>query len=304
MQKHPHGIPWAKVEKSYLTWVFWAVPIGAIALCAYFLFEDYVFSGPTVTIYFDNAEGLQEKNSMVKYLGIKIGEIESLRLAKNRRQIVVEAKLDRSASGVAREGSKFWIVHPRISLGAISGLQTVVGGDYVAVLPGNGMRTNNFDGLSQPPVAQLPSMHFTLLTHDLGAIQKKSPVLYGGIQVGEVLNCHLAEDASTIVVNIRVLQAYAPLVRMDSQFWNAGGLNIHAGLLSGLDITAESAETVVTGGIGFATPSNYGPPATNGTIFVLNNKEDVAWKDWWPLIPLPNVPDIGQRTNNLPKYNL
>lgn len=304
MHEHQHGIPRAKVEKSYLTWILWAVPMGAVALCAYFLFEDYVFSGPTVTIYFNNAEGLQEKDSMVKYLGIKIGEIESLKLAKDRHEIVVEAKLDRSASDMAREGTKFWIVRPRIGLGAISGLQTVVGGDYVTALPGGGMRTNKFEGLSEPPVAELPSLHITLLTHDLGAIQKKSPVLYGGIQVGEVLDCHLAEDASTIVVDARVLQAYAPLVRMDSKFWNAGGINIHAGFLSGLEISAESAETVVSGGIGFATPPDYGPQATNGTIFILYNKEGTTWGDWWPLVPLPNVPDISQKTNNLPQYNL
>lgn len=299
-----HGIPRARIEKSYLTWVFWAVPLAAIALCAYFLFEDYIFSGPTVTIYFNEAQGLQEKNSMVKYLGIKIGVIESVKLAKDRRRIVVEAKLDRSASGVARAGSQFWIVHPQIGLGSISGLQTVVGGDYVAVMPGNGMTTNRFDGLEQAPIEQLPSLHVTLLTHDLGAIQKKSPVLYGGIQVGEVLDCHLADDASTIVVNVRILQAYAPLVRLDSKFWNAGGINVHAGLLSGINISAESAETMVAGGVGVATPPDYGPRATNGTIFTLYNKEDPSWMSWWPAIPIPHPPDISEKTNNLPKYNL
>lgn len=70
------------------------------------------------------------------------------------------------------------------------------------------------------------------------------------------------------------------------------------------NISAESAETVVSGGIGFATPISYGPQATNGTIFTLNEKEAESWKEWWPAIPVPNVPDIGEKTNTLPKYNL
>lgn len=303
MSEKIHGFPAAKVKKSHLTWILWVVPATALALCIWFLLEDYVFSGPTITIYFQNAEGLQEKNSLVKFQGIKIGEIESLKLAKDRHRIIVTAQLDRSASDMARAGSQFWIVHPEVGLGAIQGLQTIVAGDYLTVLPGDGARTNKFEGLAQPPVPELPSLHITLLTHDLGAIQKKSPVLYGGIQVGEVLDCHLAEDASTIVIDARVLEAYAPLVRMDSKFWNAGGINIHAGLLSGLNISAESAETVVSGGVGFATPPDYGPPATNGTIFTLYDKEGTTWSDWWPLIPVPNVPEISEKTNNLPKYN-
>lgn len=304
MSEHRRKIPEARVERSHLTWVLWAVPAAAVALCAYFLFEDYILSGPTITIYFQNAQGLQEKNSMVRYRGIKIGEIESLKLAKDRRRIIVSAKLDRSASDIARAGSQFWIVHPQVSIGGIKGLQTVVAGDYVTVQPGDGARTNRFDGLSQAPIQELPSLHVTLLTHDLGAIQKQSPVLYGGIQVGEVLSCHLARDATTIVVEARILEAYAPLVRMDSEFWNAGGINIHAGLLSGLQISAQSAETVVSGGIGFATPPDYGPQATNGTLFTMSDTEDAAWKNWWPAIPLPNVPDISEITNSLPKYNL
>lgn len=304
MSEHARKFPRARVEKSYLTWVLWVVPAAAVALCAYFLFQDFVLSGPTIKIYFQDAGGLQAKDSMVKYHGIQIGEVESLRLAKDRQRIIVTAKLDRSAADVARTGSQFWIVSPHVSLGGIQGLQTIVAGDYVTVLPGDGARTNRFEGLSEAPVETQPSLHITLLTHDLGTIQKKSPLLYGGIQVGEVLDCHLADDATTIVIDAQVLRAYAPLVRVDSQFWNAGGINIHAGLLSGLQISAESAETVVSGGIGFATPNDYGPQATNGTIYALNDKEVETWKNWWPALPLPNVPDIGQKTNSLPKYDV
>ena len=106
-----------------------------------------------------------------------------------------------------------------------------------------------------------------------------------------------------MVVHARILENYAPLVRVDSKFWNAGGINAHLGLFSGLDISAQSARTLVSGGLAFATPETYGPQATNGTIFVLNDKEDKAWEDWNPNIPLQGVPAGEKPKTALPDIN-
>jgi len=290
MSEKPHGLPKAKVEKSYLTWSLWLIPIAAAAICGYFLAHDYLFSGPTITIYFQNADGLQEKDSMVKYLGINIGEIESLTLAKDRQQVVVKAKLYRSAAGVARQGSRFWVVRPEVKLGEISGLQTIVAGDYVSVVPGNGMRTNVFIGLPQAPIEPIQAMNIVLLAPELSSLEAQSPIFYRGVQVGEVISCQLGHDPRHVVINARIRQDYAPLVRLNSKFWNAGGINVHIGLFSGAQISAESAETLINGGIAFATPPDFGAPATNGTVFDLSEKQETAWKDWNPYIPLATVP--------------
>ena len=69
------------------------------------------------------------------------------------------------------------------------------------------------------------------------------------------------------VVDAYIDQEYAPLVRMNSIFWNAGGINFHVGLFSGAKITAESAQTLISGGIDFATPPDFQKAATNGTVF-------------------------------------
>lgn len=303
MSERIHGLPKAKVEKSYLTWSLWLVPGAALCVCAYFLLHDFVFSGPTITIYFQNAEGLQEKNSMVRYLGIAIGEIESVTLTKDRHRVAVKARLDHSAAELARQSSQFWIVKPQLSVGAISGLRTIVSGNYIAVQPGGGARTNIFNGLAQAPVEQMQALHITLLAESLGSLQEQSPIFYRGIQVGEVLNFRLSDDSTEIVINARIRQEYAPLVRADSKFWNAGGINASLGLFSGLEISAESAKTIVVGGVAFATPSNYGPPATNGAVFALNAKKETAWEDWNAVIPLKSVPQGEAPKSSLPQIN-
>lgn len=294
-------LPKAKIERDFMTWFIWLLPAAAVALCGWFLLHDFVFAGPTITIYFDEADGLQEQNTMVKYRGIKIGEIESLKLAGKNARVAVRAKLDYSARDIARQGAVFWIVQPELKLGAISGLQTIVSGNYITVQPGNGERTNIFVGAEEAPLMPEPGITITLLADDLGAIENQSQISYRGIQVGEVLDFRLSDDAHNVVVHARIRQEYAPLVRVDSKFWNAGGISAHLGLFSGLNISAESAQTLVSGGLAFATPEAYGPPATNGSVFIVNDKVDSSWQAWNPSIPLHSLPAGQNTTNSLPQ---
>ncbi len=144
------------------------------------------------------------------------------------------------------------------------------------------------------------SLQISLLTPDLGSLQEQTPIFYRGIQVGEVLYYQLAADAHNIVVHARVSEQYAPLVRTDSKFWNAGGLDFHLGLFKGVQISAESPKTLISGGIEFATPTELQRQATNGTIFVLNDKPEEKWKSWSPTIAL-NLPPEAQSTNAVTK---
>lgn len=296
-------LPKAKIEKDFISWFIWGLPVAAVALCVWFLLRDFVFAGPTVTIYFQDTDGLQVKNSMVIYRGVEVGVISSLQLANNSTNVAVRVKLQYSAADLARQGSLFWIVRPELKLGSISGLRTIVSGNYITVQPGNGDRTNTFVGMEQAPIQPVPSITITLLANDLGALQNLSEITYRGIEVGEVIDFHLDDNARYVVVHARILQNYAPLVRADSRFWNAGGISAHLGLFSGLNISAESAQTLVSGGIAFATPETYGPAATNGTVFVLNDKEDSSWEGWNPNIPLQSVPEAQKSKSTIPDIN-
>lgn len=301
MSEKIHELPKAKIQKDALSWFFWMLPVGAAALCGWFLLHDFILAGPTITIYFQQAQGLQAQNSMVKYRGINIGQIESLKLVGNGQLVAVRAKLRHSAAGLARQGSVFWIVRPELKLGAISGLRTIVSGDYITLQPGGGGRTNVFIGAEEEPIQPIPSLQITLLTDNLDSLENQSPIFYRGIQVGEVMDFRLGRNAQFVVVRARIRQDYAPLVRVDSKFWNAGGINVHVGLFSGLEMNAESAQTLVSGGIAFATPPNYGPPATNGTVFYLFKKEDSTWEDWNPAIMLGAMPEGQKSKNSLPQ---
>lgn len=301
MNESKHHLPKAKIQKDALSWFFWTLPVAAAGMCAWFLLHDFVFAGPTITVYFQDAQGLQEQNSIIKYRGIQIGEIHSLKLTKNGQSVAVEIKLHHSAADVARAGSVFWIVRPQLKLGEVSGLQTIVSGSYVTVQPGTGPKTNVFAGVAEAPIVPIPGITITLLANNLDSLENQSGVFYRGVQVGEVTGIHLDQNARFVVVDARIRQEYAALVRADSEFWNAGGINAHVGLFTGLQISAESASTLVSGGIAFATPENYGPAATNGSVFFISDKPDPKWETWAPYVPLGQMPEASRTKSSMPQ---
>lgn len=76
---------------------------------------------------------------------------------------------------------------------------------------------------------------------------------------------------------------------MNSKFWNAGGIHVHIGL-TGADISAQSAETLVSGGVDVATPDTNQKPAVAATAFRLYDKPEDAWLGWAPRIQLEEIP--------------
>ena len=305
MNESPPALPRVNVVRSRMGRWLWLVPLAALLLCAWYIIHDVLSAGPNITIYFQNVTGLQEQNSLLQYRGEKIGLVTSLKLTPDQRLVAVHARLDAAAAGLARQGAVFWIVRPELKPGSVSGLGTLVSGNFINVQPGDGPRTNVFEGAEREPIAPVPALEILLRSPKLGSLQPRSPVFYREIQVGEVVSCRLADDARDVVVEVRVEEEYAPLVRVNSKFWNAGGIQFHIGLFSGANISAESAQTLISGGISFATPQELQAMATNGTEFRLNDKAEDAWAGWSPAIPLKAVPEAviaspaGSRLNGL-----
>lgn len=303
MSERSHHLPRAKIERTFLNWFFWTLPVAAAGLCAYFVIHDVVFTGPTITIYFSSVEGLEAENGFVKYRGANIGEVKAMKLTQDKKSVAVKAKLDYTARDIARKNSVFWMVQPELKVGSVSGLRTIVSGNYIAVQPGGGPETNEFVAIAEEPPVLVKAVEVYLLTDDLGSMQKQTQIFYRGVQVGEVLDYHLAEDARHVIIHARIRDEYAQLVRTNSKFWNAGGIDIHLGLFSGAQISAESAQTVVSGGIAFATPPDYGQAATNGTTYFLADKADDEWKKWSPAMSLHDVPEAQRTKSSLPQIN-
>jgi paraquat-inducible protein B len=294
-EKSGHALPQAKIKKSRRAWWLWLVPLGALALCAWFVYRDYIATGPVITLYFQDASGLEENNTQIRYLGATVGQVKRLGITKDSKHVEVKARLTGSAAHLARVGTVFWIVRPELKIGAISGLRTIISGEYIAVRPSDGARTNVFVGAESEPIAEEPgALRITILMPSLRSVQEESSVYYRGIRVGEVLRYQLNDDSQGVKLEARIHKQYAPLVRVNSKFWNAGGIDFHFGLFRGAEISAESAKTLLSGGVEFATPTEPGEPAADGAVFRLYDKPEDAWKNWMPLIHLNLTNQIAE----------
>ena len=87
---------------------------------------------------------------------------------------------------------------------------------------------------------------------------------------------------------VNIEPPYDVLVRPGTRFWNASGVNIDVGLFSGASIRTESLESILAGGISFATPetSQSTAPVQSGEVFTLHGEANAEWLKWKPKIPL------------------
>ena len=149
----------------------------------------------------------------------------AVRLSKDLVHVLVMARLHRSASSVAREGSVFWVVRPELGVGALTGLRAVITGPEIEVLPGTGKTKTAFVGLESSPAAvERGGLRIVLITSRLGCLRPNSPVYYGGIEVGTVQDCQLSRDTITLENHAFIKQRYAKLVRNGSKSWNGNSV--------------------------------------------------------------------------------
>lgn len=266
----------------------WIVPLLALLVGGYMIFKEISSQGPQITVTFQNGAGLEAGKTSVQHKGLNIGIVESVSLSADLSQVEATIILDKSARGLAREGSKFWILRPKIGLEGVSGLGTLLSGPTIQVAPGVGPFQKQFEGLDRAPLegSQL-GYHYILRVDQLGSLKPGAPVLYRQFKVGEVVATKLAPDATAVLITILVNSPYDKLVRSNTKFWNASGIDMKVGLL-GAKIHTDSLQSVLTGGIIFATPEKPADAELAGenTEFPLHDEFDKDWLEWQPSIPL------------------
>jgi paraquat-inducible protein B len=263
--------PQATVRRSrrlHLAYV-WLVPIIAAAVGGYLFYQTEIDVGPTIEIGFADGTNIT-KGSKVVYRGVEVGSVQSVELDSGLQHVNVVVQLHKPAAGLAREGSQFWIVEPRISVGQVTGLNTLLSGSYIEVAPGDGAEATRFVGLADPPVLdpRQADLLLYLEADDVASLTSGSPILYRGIEVGEIAALSLPPDGTRVQLQVAIAAEHASLVRTNSVFWRTSGVHFD---LQPLDpkIDISSVESLIRGGVAFATPGPPGGPAGANALFEL-----------------------------------
>jgi paraquat-inducible protein B len=284
-------LPRARVRRRRLFNLAWIIPIIAAAVAGWLIWERMRERGPEVTITFNDGGGLRVGLTPVKYRGVVIGEVSDVALSEDHKRVLVRVRLQRSAEPIAREGAVFWIVRPQVGFGNVTGLNTVLTGPEIHVLPGKGDTVKKeFAGLDSAPVGlETEGLKIILRAERPRSIRPNTPVNYRGVEVGMVQKLELGPNSMSADIHVLIFQRYASLVRQGSAFWDTSGVNVRGGLLKGIEVEIESLRTIATGGIEFATPSEKAPRVKPGTVFFLHDKPREEWLSWLPRIPVPQA---------------
>lgn len=261
--------------------VIWLVPVVAAIAGVLLIVRAFLQSGPTITITFDTAEGLDPGKTEVRYKDVVVGKVRSVEMTDDRTHVEVKVDLTREAASIAVEDTDFWVVRVRADLGGISGIKTLVSGTYIGVNLGKSTKSKReFVGLEDPPLmtSDEKGRRFHLRTEDLGSINVGSPVYFRRVPVGRVVGVELDEDGGGVDVVAFVEEPYDRFVTTQTQFWNTSGLDLSFDA-NGFKLDTASLVTLVAGGVQYQVPprSDPGPPAADNARFELHANQNAAF---------------------------
>ena len=284
-------LPKARVRRRRLPSIAWLVPLVALLVAGYLLWDRLRERGPEIVISFADGAGVRVGLTPLKYRGVVIGEVTGVSLSEDHARALVRVRLQRSAAAIAREGTRFWIVRPQVGFGNITGLNTVLTGPEIQALPGeDGAPRRQFAGLDSAPVGmEAEGLKLVLRAERPRSIRPNTPVHYRGVEVGLVQKVDLGPNSTSADVHVLIFERYAGLVRQGSAFWNTSGVNVKGGILKGIEVEVESLRAIATGGIEFATPSEKSPRVKEGAVFFLHDGPKDEWLSWLPRIPVPEA---------------
>ncbi len=241
--------------------------------------------GTTLTLY-AHAKAQVNVGAVIRYLGHQVGEVQAVTLSDDLKHQQVTAQLDpRWQDHFLRQDAQFYLVTADLSLAGAKHLDTLLTGNYIAALPGHSVEREDTFNLQQEAPLLLPyddGLRLVLNQPRLGSLKIGSPVLYRQMKVGEVVHTRLAEDGASVDIEVQFEPRYQHLVNQSSRFWNASGLYVDVGWFSGAQIAAESLETLLVGGIAFATEASTAAPLNNGARFELAPRAEADWLSWQP----------------------
>lgn len=249
-------------------WI-WLTPLAALALVGYLIYSLVAEHGPTISITFENADGLTEEQTEVRFKAVTLGRVENIDLNEDLSRVIVKVRMSSRAQAFLTEQTRFWVVRPRLGgglRGFQAGLETLVSGAYIAMDPGSrdGPPKKNFEGLEEPPSVRSdePGTVFFLQAESLGGLSAGAPIFCRDVEVGRVLGYELEKSRKDVRIRIFVREPYDDWVVPETRFWNGSALHVGTGS-DGLEIGFQSAQSLFSGSIQFQTrPDAEGNPAS------------------------------------------
>lgn len=273
-------VPTASTHRRRRISLIWIVPVITALIAGWLAWDTFSKRGPTITVSFNTAEGLQAGQSQLKYRDVTMGTVKGIKIAPDLSKVLVTIETVREAKPLLTDKTIFWVVKPQLFAGNVQGLDTLLSGSYVGMLPSTaeGKAQHHFVGKEDPPILQTATAGttFHLRTKRLGSLSLGSPIFFRDLTVGTVLGWDQSDLLNGVTISAFVRAPFDKYVREDSLFWNASGVSLKFSS-GGVRVQVESMRALLIGGIAFDTPAeSTGPAVTADHRFPLYANADAA----------------------------
>ncbi|HCL9573315.1 TPA: MCE family protein [Escherichia coli] len=297
-QETPASTTEAQIKNKRRISPFWLLPFIALMIAGWLIWDSYQDRGNTVTIDFMSADGIVPGRTPVRYQGVEVGTVQDISLSDDLRKIEVKVSIKSDMKDALREETQFWLVTPKASLAGVSGLDALVGGNYIGMMPGKGKEQDHFVALDTQPKYRLDNgdLMIHLQAPDLGSLSSGSLVYFRKIPVGKVYDYAINPNKQGVVIDVLIERRFTDLVKKGSRFWNVSGVDANVSI-SGAKVKLESLAALVNGAIAFDSPEESKPAEAEDTFGLY---EDLAHSQRGVIIKLELPGGAGLTADSTP----
>lgn len=223
-----------------------------------------------IRIEFEDGQGLLAGKTELRYLGITVGLVESVRVKERRVEAI--ARFLPGYDFLRRGGAEFAVTRPEVDLKGVKGIDTIVGGVYINCAPGSGELAEYFNAVPQEAPALMNEPGFEVVLESPSTrIDAGAPISYNDTPVGEIIAKKLSRDGKRIFLTARIRDEHSNLVKSNSVFWEEATVEAKVGFFK-VEIDTPSI-TAPAGRIAFHTPDGGGRAVKERTTFSLQSKQ-------------------------------
>src|SRR5213082_1871983 len=118
----------------------WIIPIVASVAGAWVAVTQIMSEGPKITITFASADGLEAGKTKIRFKGVDVGTLTSMRLSTDHQRVIAAAQMAPRTEKFLVEDTQLWVVRPRISGANVTGLGTLISGAYIGMEIGHSQK--------------------------------------------------------------------------------------------------------------------------------------------------------------------
>lgn len=302
-----HEFPKAERVKKRRFSPVWLTPMLALAITAWLIFSGYLNSGIEIRVQFDSGAGIVVGKTPLQYRGLNVGKVTGFEVSESLDKVNVVIKLDKRATGIAKEGMMFWVVKPRLSIDRITGLETIISGAYIEVRPPTyDLKTIQklkeqtfFIGYADPPGFQFSdgSVILKLVTDADINLFKGMSIYHKGVEAGKVMDVLYDDNTKKHRITVGISRKFGKYINDSSRFWSSSGVDVKLDQ-SGFEFHTPPLTAIFQGGISFESDYESEEAAPEKEYVLYNDREQTLLGTVTAVIHMPE--SFGISKNRTP----